>query len=594
MTTTPPPGHADPETDPDTGADADVTVATDPGPNADADTDGRPRIGGVAVPHFPWRLSTPGVAVAALFFAYSLYPSLLPRSGPVQGVLSGITLMIGYALGVTAAWLWRYLQIPRHRRVELVAWIVVTLFLIGTTVAAIWRQVGWQNDVRALFGMDPVSPWHWVITAAVAAGVAAALLLCGRAVGWLLRLLARWLNKIMPPRLAMVGGIAVIVVVTSTVVSGALVDGFFAGANAIFSANDRTTEPGVSRPDSTLRSGGPESLADWDDLGRTGRRFVAQGPTVEELAEVHGPGVIEPIRVYAGLKSAGSVEGRADLVLAELQRTGAFDRSVLVVATTTGTGFLDAPAIDALEYLHGGDTAVVGVQYSYLPSWISLLADQEAVQETSQAVFSAIHSYWSALPEDSRPELYLYGLSLGSYGVESVLNSIEIVNSPIDGALMSGPPFVNPMHSRLIAERAPGSPPFQPVIGDGATVRFRNLETGFDTPAGPWGPTRIAYLQHNSDSITFFSPRLAFSSPDWLREGQRAPDVSEKMVWRPVITMWQVAADLVAAGDVPRGHGHNFSARENLDAWVAITRPEDWTPELTERIVAALDPDDQG
>src|SRR5699024_12080919 len=115
-------------------------------------------------------------------------------------------------------------------------------------------------------------------------------------------------------------------------------------------------------------------------------------------------------------------EGRARVVLEELRRTGAFDRSVLVVATTTGTGFLYAPSINSLEYLHGGDSAVVGVQYSYLPIWISLLADQEAVQETSQAVFSAIHTYWSDLPADQRPELYLYGLSLGSYGVESVLN----------------------------------------------------------------------------------------------------------------------------------------------------------------------------
>src|SRR5699024_2751418 len=171
------------------------------------------------------------------------------------------------------------------------------------------------------------------------------------------------------------------------------------------------------------------------------------------------------------------------------------------------------------------------------------------------------HTYWSDLPADQRPELYLYGLSLGSYGVESVLNSIEIVNSPIDGALMSGPPFVNPLHSRLMDERDPQSPPFQPVVGDGATVRFRNLDTGFDTPDGPWGPTRIAYLQHNSDAITFFSPNLAFASPDWLQDGSRAPDVSEKMVWRPVITMCQVAADPVAAGDVPRGHGQHYSAR---------------------------------
>jgi uncharacterized membrane protein len=41
------------------------------------------------------------------------------------------------------------------------------------------------------------------------------------------------------------------------------------------------------------------------------------------------------------LKSAETPQARAGLHLAELKRTGAFDREVLVVATTTGTGFLD-------------------------------------------------------------------------------------------------------------------------------------------------------------------------------------------------------------------------------------------------------------
>ena len=37
--------------------------------------------------------------LAGLFFAASVQPSLLPRAGYVQGIASGITLMIGYGLG---------------------------------------------------------------------------------------------------------------------------------------------------------------------------------------------------------------------------------------------------------------------------------------------------------------------------------------------------------------------------------------------------------------------------------------------------------------------------------------------------------------
>jgi uncharacterized membrane protein len=303
----------------------------------------------------------------------------------------------------------------------------------------------------------------------------------------------------------------------------------------------------------------------------------------------HGGGAVVPIRVYVGLKSADTLQGRADLLLEELKRTGAFEREVLVVATTTGTGFLEPKAMQSLEYLHSGDTAIAGVQYSYLPSWISLLADQETTKETSQVVFTTVHDYWQTLPEETRPEFYLFGLSLGSFGVESILTSIDIVNEPIDGALLTGPPFVNDLWNTLTETRDAGSPAWQPVYQEGRTVRFTSLENALDEPTGEWQDTKIVYLQHASDPISFFSGSLAFSEPDWLKEGQRGPDVSDKMQWVPVVTMWQVAADLAGAGSVPRGHGHLYKSGEYLDGWVGISRPEGWTDEETSELAEILD-----
>ena len=56
-----------------------------------------------------------GLAVATLFFAASLTPSLLPRNFVVQGVLSGFALAVGYGVGVFFVWIWLYLEIPQPR-----------------------------------------------------------------------------------------------------------------------------------------------------------------------------------------------------------------------------------------------------------------------------------------------------------------------------------------------------------------------------------------------------------------------------------------------------------------------------------------------
>lgn len=536
---------------------------------------------------FSLRHSNAGLIGAALFFTASLAPSMLPRSGLFQGLVSGITIAIGYGLGVFVAWLWRYLGLPvvttadRRGRILLSGVVVVVAVIV---VVSVWRQVGWQNDVRDLFDMEPIGPAVWLPIVPITLVVALVLLIAARGVRRLAQLFVGWADRVLPPRVARVAGVTAVVLLAYVVISGVLIDGLFAAANQSFSVRDRADMDGVERTTSELRSGGPGSEVEWDSLGREGRRFIAGGPTVEELHEFSGGGAMEPIRVYAGIRSADDLQSRADMVLAELERTGAFDREVLVVVTTTGTGFIEPNAMNPLEYLYNGDTAVAGVQYSYLPSWISLLADQEVTKETSKAVFDTIHAHWSTLPESQRPKLYLFGLSLGSYGVESILTSINVVNSPINGALMAGPPFVNSLWRQLTTDRDPGSPAWLPVYENGRTVRFTSHVDALDEPTGTWGDTKIVYLQHASDPVSFFSPRLAFSSPEWIQPDQRGPDVSPHMGWVPLVTMWQVLFDLPRAGSVPPGHAHLYTSAEYLAAWDAIARPDGWTDADTERL----------
>lgn len=545
---------------------------------------------------FTSRLSGPGVAVALFFFALSLQPSLLPRTALFQGVVSGVTMMIGYGLGVVGQWAWNYLGLPKPEPASTAQKVVlgVTVVVVGFVAAAsIWRQVGWQNDVREIFGMESISPSVWLLIVPITLAVAAVILILTRAVRKLFQLIARWLNRIMPQRVArLVGGLALFIVL-ALLINDVLLTGFFSVANSAFSVRDTATVEGMTQPQTSERSGSPQSLIAWESLGRQGRSFVASGPTVEELNAFQGGGAMEPIRIYAGLKSADTLQQRADLVLEDLKRAGAFERDLLVVATTTGTGFLVPEAMNTLEYVHNGDTAIVGVQYSYLPSWISLLADQEVTRETSRVVFDTVHDYWSTLPPDSRPDIYLFGLSLGSFGVESILTSVNIINEPINGALLTGPPFVNDMWDEITDDRDGGSPAWLPIYQDGRTVRFTSLDNALDVPRGEWDDTKIVYLQHASDPVSFFSPDLAFSEPDWLKEGQRGPDVSAQMAWFPLVTMWQVALDLPAAGNVPAGHGHLYTSSEYLNAWLGVTQPEGWTASDTDALRDHLNTMDQ-
>jgi uncharacterized membrane protein len=464
-------------------------------------------------------------------------------------------------------------------------WFVVLALLV---VAGLWGFVGWQNDVRDDFGMDRTTPAIWLAILPVAIVFWPFILIICRSILKLLHFLIRWLGKVFPLRLAvLLGGVSLVIILWG-LWSGLLVNTFFAVTNQILAPRDTITAEGITAPTSHLRSGSPESLVAWETLGQRGRTFVATGPKVEDLNAFHGAGAIEPIRAYVGLKSAETTAGRAQLLLDEMIRTGAFDRQVLVVATTTGTGFLEPNAVTALEYLYHGDVAVAGAQYSYLPSWISLLADQDEVKETSQVVFRKIHEYWSALPEDQRPEIYLYGLSLGSYGVESILTSINIINEPIDGALMVGPPFVNELWNELVADRDPGTSPATPIYQDGRTVRFTNEKSALDRPTGEWGDTRVVYLQHASDPVVFFSPSLFWRQPDWLLDGQRGVEISDEFQYTRVITGWQVMMDLPAAGSIPEGYGHLYSKQANAEAWIAVTRPDGWSEDDTEQLIDFL------
>jgi uncharacterized membrane protein len=536
-----------------------------------------------------------GLVVATVFFALSVTPSLLPRDWLFQGLISGINAAIGYGAGCLLEWLFRLWVRPRLKISPPPTWaryaIKSAVLLTAALSAALMliQSARWQREITALMGMEGTTTPAYLRTGLLSLAVGVAAVSAYRTLREIILFLARLLNRWVriPRELAPAAGFLVLVVLAVTIFNGVATRAFFAVANSAFSVQNDHNSANAVQPQQPERSGSPTSLAKWETLGFEGRWFVSHGPTASRITSVTGRPAKEPIRAYVGLESGEGDEEPAELAVAELERTGAFDRKALVVVTTTGTGWVNSLAAGAIEYMYDGDTAMVATQYSYLPSVLSFLADRNKAAAAGRDLFDAVYQHWTARPPQVRPKLLVYGESLGSQGSEAAFDGLADLRAKVDGALWVGPPNTNRLWQQFVARRDPGSREVQPLYADGLVVRFASDSADLARPSTEWRPPRIAYLQHASDPIVWWSPDLIFSRPDWLSE-PRGSDVSSQMRWWPFVTFWQVAADLTNAQGVTDGHGHRYGSLV-LDGWAAIAAPPGWTAERSERIRAEVE-----
>ncbi len=529
------------------------------------------------------QFSVTGLLVGTLLFAFSLTPSLLPRPWLVQGVISGLSFAAGYGLGVGGHWLWHYLELPEPgprllRRIKLVA----SVFCLLAAGVFLWRASGWQESIRTLMEMEPVDGIRPIRVALVATPVFIAVLLLARLFRRTFRSLSQRLGRHVPRRISHLVSLVGAIVLFWAVIDGVIFALTLRALDNSYQRVDLLIPDDIDPPADPQLTGSDASLISWEGLGLRGRRFITATPSADELSQVLGEPARRPIRVYAGLNAAETPEERAEMALAELIRVGGFERSVLLLATPTGRGWLDPGAQNTLESLHRGDVATVTAQYSYLPSPLALLTEGEYGVEMARALFHEVYDHWSALPTGSRPALYLHGLSLGALNSDSAFDLYDIIDDPFQGALWSGPPFRSETWRSVTDERDPDSPAWLPRFRDGRVVRFMNQHTDLMEQGDDWGDFRIAYLQYASDPVTFFEPRSLYREPDWMRE-PRGPDVSPDLRWYPIVTMLQLLADL-ATGSAPPGYGHEIAAEDYIDAWVALTEPEGWTETELDRL----------
>jgi uncharacterized membrane protein len=224
------------------------------------------------------------------------------------------------------------------------------------------------------------------------------------------------------------------------------------------------------------------------------------------------------------------------------------------------------------------------MQYSYLPSWMSLLTDRSKVIDASATLIAAVRERWAALPAGERPKLLVFGESLGSLGIEKTVGDVRSMVAAADGILLEGPTFANPIHRQLTADRAPDSPVWDPVYRH-QPVEFAARPAELRRHAGP--PPKVVYLQNPTDPVVWWSPTLLYKHPAWLNQ-PRGPGVSPDMHWYPGITFWQTTVDAVFSNDVPRGYGHQYRSGA-VDGWAALAAPPGWTLADTLRLRALLE-----
>ena len=486
-----------------------------------------------------------GWVVATVLLCLSFTPSLLPRTWLTQGLLSGITAATGYGLGCAVAVLAGRRRPGPGRRLSAYAWIAVPL--IALSLSQGWR---WQWRLGEAMGVHPPSAASWLAVLPVAAATGGILIRGAR----LLARIGRFVRGHRPLRTAAV----------ALTVAAALGQGVIAGtsldlADRVAAGLDGPA-PGMRAPDDPARSGSAASLVSWSSLDKHGRTFVTGGA-----------GTAGPIRVYVGLRSAPDPASRARLAVAELKRTGAFTRRVLCVVVPTGSGWVDEPTVGALEQQSGGDTALVAVQYAAVPSWLSFLAGSERARAAAAALLTEVHRHWSALPAGSRPRLLVYGNSLGALAAQAPFGDLAALLGQVDGALLTGPPNDSGLWRAAVAGRDRGTTEAAPRLAGDPGVRFAGLPADLDCSGMPGGPPRVLFLQHPTDPVVWWSPRLILRRPDWLRE-PRSPGVLPAVRWYPVVTFWQLSADMLAALGVPAGYGHRYSA-EAPAAWAQLIAP---------------------
>jgi len=404
---------------------------------------------------------------------------------------------------------------------------------VGTGVAAASRGptlVQWPSKVRAAF--------PFAMGGLVGASAAVKVDLLGSVIN-----AARGRGRGPGPTLAVLGGTAIVVGVVGAVVARQTLAKLTVEGQALDASF-------ATPPTDPLVSGGPGSLVTVTELGREGARFVGTATTPEGIRQVTGKDpVAQPVRVFIGVDSASTPEQRVGLAMAELRRTGAFDRAYLIIQAPAGSGYANATPIDVTEVLALGDCASVAIGYGVLPSFLSL-GKVALGGHTQRLLLDAIHDELKF--REHKPRILLYGESLGAKVQEAAIPSgtPDLDYYGVHAALWVGTPggkVADEFHANVATESYTVDRPEQ-------------LPNPMPSPR-----PRVWFLEHDGDPVVRFRSELLTQRPAWLPvDGTRGRNIPAEMTWKPGITWAEAFVDTMFATRIKPGDfmslGHDYRA----------------------------------
>lgn len=212
------------------------------------------------------------------------------------------------------------------------------------------------------------------------------------------------------------------------------------------------------------------------------------------------------VRAYAEMREGEVPAERAERAADDLVQVGGLEREHVVIAVPTGSGWINPQVVAGLEARFGSQLATVGMQYDDAPSWVSHLFRRDQAVAGTREVFDAVTERVRELPVDQRPQVHVYGESLGASAGQAIFGGPDTRRAhEVCSVLWTGTP------------------------GDHRV-----------------GLPREAAVANDDDPVVHASPRDLLLPP-----GDGRP-------WVPVLSAVHEAADLVGSLDVPDGNGHRY------------------------------------